>query len=226
MILSESIEDYLKAIYTLQEKESPVSTSALAARLQVAPASVTQMLKKLDLMKPHLVRYKKHHGVELTPHGEKIAVEVIRHHRLIELFLQQALGMSWDEVDREAERLEHVVSPHLADRMAHVLGNPQFDPHGDPIPQKDGSFPVSDLMCLLKLEAGQSGVVRRVRDADPELLRYVAGLGIVPGSQIHVVDKGPFDGPIHVRLHPANGQEQYALGQTVASQIFVELVAG
>lgn len=225
MILSESIEDYLKAIYTLQEHDSPVSTSALAARLQVAPASVTQMLKKLDQMKPLLVRYKKHHGVELTAHGEKIAVEVIRHHRLIELFLQQALGMTWDEVDREAERLEHVVSAHLADRMAHVLGNPQYDPHGDPIPQKDGSIPASDLCCLLALSAGQSGVVRRVRDGDPELLRYVAGLGIVPGSLVNVVEKGPFDGPIHVRLEPSNGKEQHALGQTVASQIFVELIA-
>jgi len=154
-MLSEAVEDYLKAIYTIADGTKPVSTSAIATRLGVAPASVTQMLKKLAEMKPRLVLYKRHHGVQLTPHGEKVALEVIRHHRLVELFLQEALGMSWDEVDKEAERLEHVVSETLADRMAEKLGHPQFDPHGDPIPSKSGAMPEGE--ALFEPDSGTGG---------------------------------------------------------------------
>ena len=224
-MLSEAVEDYLKAIYTIKDGTNPVSTSAIAQRLSVAPASVTQMLKKLADMKPRLVEYRRHHGVQLTPHGEKIALEVIRHHRLVELFLQEALGMSWDEVDQEAERLEHVVSETLADRMAEVLGHPEFDPHGDPIPTKTGDMPAGKaLLNLVQLVPGQEGVVRRVCDDDPEVLRYVASLGIVPKAALRVTEKAPFDGPIHVAVDFAGETQTHALGQRVASQVFVSLV--
>jgi len=223
-MLSEAVEDYLKAIYTIRDGTDLVSTSAIALRLGVAPASVTQMLKKLADMKPRLVEYRRHHGVHLTPHGEKIALEVIRHHRLVELFLQEALGMSWDEVDREAERLEHVVSETLADRMAEVLGHPQFDPHGDPIPSKSGDMPVGiALLNLRQMEPGQRGVVRRVCDDDPEVLRYVASLGIIPKAALTVTEKAPFDGPIHVQVAVGDLVQIHALGQRVASQVFVSL---
>ncbi len=223
-MLSEAVEDYLKAIYTIKDGVNPVSTSAIAQRLGVAPASVTQMLKKLADMKPRLVEYRRHHGVQLTPNGEKIALEVIRHHRLVELFLQEALGMSWDQVDQEAERLEHVVSETLADRMAEVLGHPEFDPHGDPIPSKTGDMPVGKtLLNLVQLNPGQDGVVRRVCDDDPEVLRYVASLGIIPKAELKVTAKAPFDGPIHVEVVFGGGVQTHALGQRVANQIFVSL---
>ncbi len=224
-MLSEAVEDYIKAIYTLCAGGGSVSTSAIAERLEVAPASVTQMLKKLDGMEPKLVDYRRHHGVTLTKNGERIAIEILRHHRLIELFLQEALGMSWDQVDKEAERLEHVVSEALADRMAAVLGNPKFDPHGDPIPSKGGDIPEDTLCCLSALEAGQAGIVRRVSDEDSEMLRYVASLGIVPNVPVQVLEKGPFDGPIHVRVTGADASKDHALGRKVAQQVFVERTA-
>lgn len=224
-MLSEAVEDYLKAIYTIKDGTNPVSTSAIAQRLGVAPASVTQMLKKLADMKPRLVEYRRHHGVQLTANGEKIALEVIRHHRLVELFLQEALGMSWDQVDQEAERLEHVVSETLADRMAEVLGHPEFDPHGDPIPSKSGDMPVGEaLLNLVHLNPGQEAIVRRVCDDDPEVLRYVASLGIIPKASLRVIEKAPFDGPIHVEVAVAGVNATHALGQRVASQVFVSLV--
>lgn len=221
-MLSEAVEDYLKAIYTIADGTTPVSTSAIAARLGVAPASVTQMLKKLADMKPRLVVYRRHHGVQLTPQGEKVALEVIRHHRLVELFLQEALGMSWDEVDQEAERLEHVVSASLADRMAEKLGNPQFDPHGDPIPSKTGDMPEGDaLLNLAQIPVGQECVVRRVCDDDSEVLRYVASLGIIPKARIVLTEKAPFDGPIYVQVSLGGVTQVHALGQRVAGQVFV-----
>jgi len=219
-MLSEAVEDYLKAIYTLRQDGEPVGTSAIAQRLEVAPASVTQMLKKLDQMRPRLVEYRRHHGVTLTRHGEKIALEVIRHHRLVELFLQQALGMSWDEVDQEAERLEHVVSEALADRIAAVLGDPKFDPHGAPIPPKNGKMPVNTLHRLADSAVGDELRVREVCDDDPEILRYLGGLGIVPNAVITVLECGPFDGPIHIRI--GADPDRHALGRRVAALVSVE----
>ena len=140
MTVSHAVEDYLKAIYELQIEHGKVSTNALADQLKVAPASVTGMLKKLAEDRPRLVNYERHHGVVLTPAGEKIALEVIRHHRLIELYLHQALGYPLDQVDAEAEKLEHVISEDFEDRIAKWLGNPEIDPHGDPIPSKDGKI--------------------------------------------------------------------------------------
>lgn len=219
-MLSEAVEDYLKAIYTLRQGRDPVSTSAIALRLEVAPASVTQMLKKLDQMRPRLVEYKRHHGVSLTRHGEKIALEVIRHHRLVELFLQQALGMSWDEVDQEAERLEHVVSEALADRIATVLGDPKFDPHGAPIPPKNGKMPDMPSLRLVDFGAGEQVRVCEVCDDDPAILRYLGGLGVVPNALLTLIAKGPFDGPIHIQIGASD--EEHALGRRVAGLISVE----
>lgn len=221
-MLSEAVEDYLKAIYTLEQRERPVSTSALAERLSVAPASVTQMIKKLDQMDPKLITYKKHHGTTLTPHGERVAVEIVRHHRLIELFLQKSLGMGWDEVDAEAEKLEHVVSESLMDRIVAVLGDPKFDPHGDPIPPKGGSMPIVEgLSPLSMLESGTGGTVSRVSDSDPEVLRYLGDLGVVPGALVEVLDKAPFEGPIHIRIY--QDEQTHALGLNVAARVLMEM---
>jgi len=222
-MISEAVEDYLKAIYLLKGDGASVSTNAIANRLEVAPASVTQMIKKLDLMRPKLVEYRRHYGVSLTPNGEKIALEVIRHHRLIELFLQEALGMSWDEVDREAERLEHVISPKLADRISAALGDPKYDPHGDPIPSKGGTLPPEDnLLQLSEMREGQTGIVRRVIDHDAEMLRYLAGMGVQPGAQVMLLEKAPFDGPLHVRVGRDGNSGSHALGRIVSEQVFIE----
>lgn len=219
--ISHAVEDYLKAIYELQEDTGKVSTNALAEKLGVKSGSVTGMIQKLAEDSPCLVNYEKHRGVSLTPAGRKIALEVIRHHRLIELYLHQALGYSWDEVDAEAERLEHVISEDFEDRIAALLGNPERDPHGDPIPRKDGT--VADLSGepLSGLTAGQQARVARVRDDDPALLRYLAAIGIVPDALISIAEKAPFEGPLHVRV--GSGKNAHALGKHVTDQVFVEI---
>jgi len=222
-MLSEAVGNYLKAIYELQRETGRVSTNALAEKLVVAPASVTGMLKKLSEERPRLVQYERHHGASLTPAGRKIALEVIRHHRLIELYLHQALGYSWDAVDAEAEKLEHVISEEFEDRIAAVLGNPEFDPHGDPIPTKDGTLKDHPVPALSDLSAGQSGRVTRVRDDDPALLRYLAELGIVPDATLTVAQKAPFGGPMHVRVGAAADTGAVALGREVTDQVYVEL---
>jgi DtxR family Mn-dependent transcriptional regulator len=224
-MLSESTENYLKAIYELQQQAERVSTNMLAERLQVAPASVTGMLKKLSEERPRLVNYERHHGASLTPAGRRIALEVIRHHRLIELYLHQALGYTWDAVDQEAERLEHVISEEFEDRIAEMLGHPAFDPHGDPIPAKDGTVPEQVAPPLTDLAVGQSGRVARVSDGDPALLRYLADLGIIPSATLTVAEKSPFGGPLHVRIGPEPESHAYALGREVTDQVFVELVS-
>lgn len=218
LTISHAIEDYLKTIYELQGKEGKVSTTVLAQKLNVAPASVTGMLKKLAEERPRLVNYERHYGVSLTPAGEKIALEVIRHHRLLELYLHQALGYSWDEVDAEAEKLEHVISEDFEDRIAALMGHPKVDPHGDPIPAKDGTVAPLAGARLSDLIAGQKGRVARVRDDDPALLRYLAELGMTPESVITVIERSPFDGPIHVRVGSRPAQ---ALGQQVTDNVYV-----
>jgi DtxR family Mn-dependent transcriptional regulator len=221
--LSESEENYLKAIYRL-ERESPdgrVSTTALAEHLGIAPASATGMLQKLAVGTPVLVDYVPRQGVALTALGEKVALEIIRHHRLIELYLYQELGYRWDEVHAEAERLEHVISEEFEDRVAALLGDPAVDPHGQPIPRKDGSCPEPAGVALSTLEAGASGRVVRVSDDDPELLRYLGTLGIVPGATLTVVARAPFDGPLHVRVGDAAEGTTPALGVRVTENVFV-----
>lgn len=218
--ISHAVEDYLKAIYELQEDMGKVSTNALAEKLGVKSGSVTGMIQKLAEDSPRLVDYEKHRGVVLTPAGRKIALEVIRHHRLIELYLHQALGYTWDEVDAEAEMLEHVISEDFEDRIAAVLGNPERDPHGDPIPRKDGTVADPCGRPLTSLTVGQPARVSRVRDDDPALLRYLAEIGIVPDATITIVEKAPFEGPLHVRV--GSGKSAHALGRQVTDQVFVE----
>jgi DtxR family Mn-dependent transcriptional regulator len=218
-MISHTVEDYLKAIYELEEDFGKVSTSALAERLDVYPASVTEMLQKLAEVRPRLVNYRRHHGVALTAAGRKIALEVIRHHRLIELYLAEALGFEWDKVDAEAEKLEHVISEEFEDKISALLGDPTVDPHGDPIPSKDGSVVVHSRLPLSEALAGQTVRVTRVRDDDPAFLRYLTELGVTPQAVVEVTDKAPFDGPIHITV----GKRVHALGKSVTDKIFVEV---
>jgi DtxR family Mn-dependent transcriptional regulator len=222
-MLSHQVEDYLKAIYDLGEDADRVSTSALAERLKVTAASVTGMLQRLAESNPCLVDYERHRGVTLTPAGRKIALEVIRHHRLIELYLQEALGYDWDQVHAEAEKLEHAISEELEDRIAAVLGHPTHDPHGDPIPAKDGSVPAHSRTTLSQVPEGQAARVTRVSDHDPAMLRYFAELGLVPAARVCVAARAPFDGPLHIQVGEPGSQPAHALGRAVTDQVFVEL---
>lgn len=221
-MISQATQDYLKAIYELAEDYARVSTSALAERLKVAPPSVTGMLQKLADARPQLVNYERHHGATLTPAGRKVALEIVRHHRLIELYLKEALGYGWDQVHAEAERLEHVISEALEDKIADALGNPTVDPHGDPIPAKDGSVAPQSRTTLSQVDAGQTARVARVRDEDPALLRYLAELGIIPDATLTVAGRAPFEGPMHIRVGDV-ASEAHALGRTVTDQVFVHI---
>jgi len=225
-MISHAVEDYLKAIYELDEDIGRVSTSALAERLAVAPASVTGMLQKLAEERPKLVNYERHRGVSLTAAGRKLALEVIRHHRLIELYLAEALGYAWDRVDAEAEKLEHVISEEFEDKICALLGDPALDPHGDPIPGKDGSVAEPSRLTLSDVHAGQTARVTRVRDDDPALLRYLAELGIVLDATLTIAEKSPFDGPLHIRVGSRSDAPAHALGKQVTDQIYVELKSG
>jgi DtxR family Mn-dependent transcriptional regulator len=218
-VISPVVEDYLKAIYYLQDASSgEVSTSSLADRLGVASPSVTSMLQKLAQNRPRLVNYEPRGGATLVPAGRKIALEVIRHHRLIELYLAEELDYAWDEVHAEAEKLEHVISEEFEDKIAERLGGRQIDPHGDPIPTKDGTVAEPSRLTLLDLEVGRTARITRVRDDDPAFLRYLTQLGISLNAQVVVTDKAPFDGPLQVTL----GESVRALSRTAAQWIFVE----
>lgn len=202
--ITPAIEDYLKAIYIVQQQQGEVTTSLLSEQLGgnkpngIKQGSVTGMIKKLDEMR--LVTHTPYQGVQLTPAGERIALEVVRHHRLIELYLVEALGYSWDEVHDEAERLEHHISEKLEARIAALLGHPEFDPHGDPIPSLAGELPSSDTHRLADMSLGVTAQVVRVCDQHAERLRYLAELGLVPGQTLVVVAAAPFDGPVSVRI--------------------------
>ena len=214
-LISQSMEDYLKAIYKLLERYEQVSTSALAEHLGVAPASVTNMCKKLaDL---NLLEYEPYQGVRFTPTGKKLVLEIVRHHRLIELYLAEALGVPWDRVHEEAERLEHVISEDLEERMAAVLGDPQFDPHGAPIPSKSGKVLNQASGPLAEMVAGENVVVIEVDDADPELLRYLGKLGIFPGTELMVLANDPFSGPLTLTVD----DETHSLGFEAALAVRV-----
>lgn len=217
---TESIEDYLKAVYEIQKERGKVSTNALAEKLGVAPASVTSMMKKLSEKK--LITHKRYQGVKLTRAGQKIALEVIRHHRLIELYLAEALGVPWDQVHEEAEKWEHVLSEDLEDRMDAALGHPTRDPHGSPIPTREGKIVELDSIPLADLAPGQSGVVAEVSDHDPDLLRYVGKMGLYPSTSIKVVSVEPFSGPITVKV----GNTRHVLGAEAAQYISITDVKG
>lgn len=213
----QAIEDYLKTIYMLQQEESPVSTSRIAKARGVKPGSATSMIQRLH--KLNLVDYKKHYGVSLTESGEEIALEVIRHHRLVELYLIEALGFSWDEVHEEADLLEHVISEKLEERMAAALNFPQFDPHGDPIPTKEGWMANTSGQRLSTIGIGQTAILASVsEDENSDLLRYLADIGLLPGARVTVVDVAPFDGPLTVLI---DSQERI-IGRNVASKVLVE----
>jgi DtxR family transcriptional regulator, Mn-dependent transcriptional regulator len=207
---TEAIQDYAKAIYALQRRAEgqPVATNDLAERLHVTPASVSAMLKKLA--ERDLVEHVPYRGVLLTPAGERVALEVMRHHRLLELYLAEHLGVPWDRVHQEAEALEHVISEDLEARIAAKLGEPTHDPHGDPIPSVDLEIDEGDARALETLETGATGRFVRVSDSDPEMLRYLDERGVRLGDALEVVDRQPFGGPLTVRhaggAHPLGGQ--------------------
>ena len=212
--LSAASEDYVKAVWALSRKGS-VTTSALAAELGVAPASATAMLKKLAKLK--LVDHEPYRGVTLTPAGERVALEVVRHHRLVERFLVEALGVPWDEVHQEADRWEHVLSEELEQRMDEALGFPTTDPHGDPIPDAELRLRPTDFTPLAAIEPGGAATVGRVPDEDAGLLRYLAEIGIVPGERLEVCAAEPFGGPVTVR----SSRGERSLSRELAGQIEV-----
>jgi DtxR family Mn-dependent transcriptional regulator len=214
---SSAVEDYAKAIYALETRAGgAVTTNAIAARLGVTPASASGMVKRLDGM--GLVTHVPYKGVQLTPQGLRVALEVLRHHRLLELYLAENLGVPWDRVHDEAEVLEHVLSEELEELIATKLGNPTHDPHGDPIPTRDGQIVERRTQSLQTLETGDRGTFVRISDEDPEMLRYLAERGISPGDAFEVVDKQPFDGPVFARF----GDAVHVLGGALASAMRVE----
>jgi DtxR family Mn-dependent transcriptional regulator len=215
VVQTQAVEDYLKTIYGLQAGQAQVSTTALAERLGVAPASVTGMVKKLAGMK--LVDHQPYQGVTLTPAGRKIALEVVRHHRLVESYLAEALGVPWDQVHAEADKWEHVLSEDLEDRIDAMLGHPTTDPHGAPIPSRDGSLPPGEFRRLVDVPPGETAVVAEVSDHDPALLRYLGDMGLYPQAKVSVIAAAPFEGPLTVRI----GKAQHALGREVAGHILV-----
>jgi DtxR family transcriptional regulator, Mn-dependent transcriptional regulator len=217
--ITNASQNYLKAIYDLTAAGEAASTNALAARLGIAPASVTGMLQKMAAAHPPLVKYRKHQGVTLTRAGERAALEVIRHHRLLETYLHQNLGYSWDEVHDEAERLEHVISEDFEARIADALGHPKRDPHGDPIPTASLTMPRTREVPLSRIHAGQRAIVRRVRAEDPALLRHLQELGLVPGARVRIVEQSNFDGTVRLSLRGT----QTTLGPAVSSLVYAEV---
>lgn len=212
-------QDYLKQIYRLQEETGHVTTQELAERLGVKPPSVTAMLKHLasDPSGPY-VRHTPYHGAVLTVKGLAVALEMVRHHRLIEQFLAELLDMPWDRVHAEAERLEHVLSEELEDRIAAKLGNPNRDPHGDPIPTRDGAIEPNASVALGDLTIGAQATVVRVPDGDPALLQYLATLGLVPGAGVVIEDIAPFGDIVTLRV----GDVTQTLGGAIARRIWVD----
>lgn len=218
MSRSQSVEDYLKTIYKLESETGPekgVSTSRLAERMGVANASVTNMLKRLAEMK--MVNYESYYGTRLTETGEKIALEIIRHHRLLELYLKEIMGYSWDEVHDEAEKLEHHISEQFEDKIAELLNHPTEDPHGDPIPSKDGKMPKIKLKPLHSVPLGTPFIVRRVKNQNSELLRYLEKQGLIPGVKVEVLNKEPFDGPVQLKVE----NHTITIANNIAEDIFV-----
>ena len=221
-MLSEAVQDYLKVIYKLSrapEAAAMVSTTMIAERMEVSAASATNMIKKLAELR--LLEHRPYQGVELTPSGVKMALEIVRHHRLLELYLRQALGYDWDTVDAEAERLEHAISEDLEDRIDEALGFPTVGAHGEPIPTKDGNIAEPEYSRLADLREGQRACIRQVSDRDPELLRYLDRSGLVLGTRIRISEKTPFHGPI--RLDVFERGEQH-IGLDVAEAIYVDVI--
>jgi len=217
-IRSPAVQDYAKAIYALELRDGEaVSTNALADRLGVTPASASGMVKRLGEI--GLVEHEPYRGVSLTDDGRRVALEVMRHHRLLELYLVETLGVPWDRVHQEAEVLEHVLSEELEELIAAKLGDPTHDPHGDPIPTRDLRIEEGTTQSLQALDVGARGTFARVSDSDPEMLRFLAERGIAPGDPLEVIDKQPFDGPLFVRF----GDHVQVLGGALARAMRVEV---
>jgi len=231
LTVSSAVEDYAKAIYALerraQDRDGAVSTNALAERLGVTPASASAMVKRLDGM--GLVTHVPYRGVRLTPEGMRVAMEILRHHRLWETYLAVHLGVPWDRVHAEAEVLEHVLSEELEERIAAKLGDPTHDPHGDPIPTRDLTIDEGVTDSMADLEAGAAGTFVRVSDSDPQMLCYLADRGIAPGSSFEIVERQPFGGPLFARFtqpgEAALGTEVHVLGGALAQAMRVEVSA-
>ena len=218
--LTSHTQDYLKAIYALSAQNGSASTTALAERMGVAPASVTGMLQRLASTVPPLVAYRKYQGVTLTPEGELAALKVIRSHRLLETYLVQHLGFGWDTVHDEACRLEHVISADFEARIAHALGDPSRDPHGEPIPTAQLILPGDESLPLSALLPPQLALIRRVEASTPDFLRYLQSVGLVPGARLELLELLPFDHNLRLRLQ----EQELVLGQAVTSRIFVEAI--
>ena len=216
--LTISIQDYLKNIYELTENGESASTNALARKLNIKPASVTGMIQKLASSKPALVEYQKHQGVTLTKQGKRAALEVIRHHRLLEAWLVQTLGYTWDEVHEEAERLEHVISEDFERRIAAAMGDPIRDPHGELIPTADLTMPLDESTPLSALRPGQTGKVLSIKSPETELLRHLEGLGLIPGARIEVLEYSPFDHNLTIKV----GNKSFVLGLNITNRILIE----
>lgn len=218
---SSAVEDYAKAIYALETRGGgAVTNNALAERLGVTPGSASGMVRKLDEL--GLVSHVPYKGVVLTDSGRKVALEVLRHHRLLELYLAESLGLPWDRVHAEAEVLEHHISEELEELIAAKLGNPTHDPHGDPIPTRELEIVEGDSEKLSILEPGQRGRFTRISDQDPAMLRYLSDRGISPGDRFEVVDKQPFDGPLFVRF--GDDEAVHVLGGSLAAAMRVEVL--
>tara|TARA_Y200000002_G_scaffold174466_1_gene143942 strand:- start:13736 stop:14401 length:666 start_codon:yes stop_codon:yes gene_type:complete len=215
MRLSQALEDYLKVIYVLEADGERATTTAIAQALDVSNASVTNMLKKLAGM--NLIVHESYKGAELSPAGKKVALEILRHHRLLELYLKEVMGYSWDEVHDEAEKLEHHISEQFEDRIAELLNHPTHDPHGDPIPSKDGVMPEKATLALYDAELNTLYMVGRVKDQNPELLRYLEKQRVLPGVELTIVEKAPFDGPVVISL----AGQVFSIGFAIAQDIFL-----
>lgn len=213
-MLSQAVEDYLKTIYKLQH-DGAASTTEIARALDVSSASVTNMAKRLDDL--GLVHYRSYKGVTLTPSGRKVALEIIRHHRLLELYLKEVLDYPWDKIHEEAEHLEHHISEAFEAKIEELLGYPTHDPHGDPIPTRDGQIAPTVTDALAHTDPGVSVVVRRVSDEDPTLLSYLETIGLLPSAEVRVVEKAPFDGPLTVETT----EGEHVIGFMVACNVFV-----
>lgn len=215
VVYSEAIEDFLKTAYLLQQEQERVPTSVLSEALGITAPSTTEMAKKLA--KAKLVLHEPYRGIRLTAAGERVALEIIRNHRLLELFLVQALGYTWDEVHEEAERLEHSISERMAQRIAEYLGDPRYDPHGDPIPDSEGQIPLRDLISLAEWPLGEPGMVARLRDQSSDMLRYLEEKGLVVGAQVRVLNRDPFEGPLTLMVE----QQECIVGAGVAQYVFI-----
>ena len=218
-VFSQAVQDYVKAIYKLQHEEEAVSTTSLAKKINATPGGATKMIKQLAELK--LIHHTPYYGVRLTPAGEKVALEIIRHHRLLELYLHQALGYGWDEVDAEAEKLEHHISEDFEDRIDRLLKYPLHDPHGDPIPTREGTIAPLRGTPLSQSQPEERVIILRVRDGNPEALRYLARIGMKLGAKLEIKAREPFNGTLTLEVDGV----PHSVAQDLAAQVFVEALS-